>query len=169
MGKGEQGVQKLVNWYKSHPLNILRIIDPYFHPEDLYIIKALMDENNRLNCSILTNNRKEESLNEVFQKGWNMWSAELPGRIEVKSCCYEEQPHKSPWHDRWWILYDPNKDESYGVRMASPSTFGARITEISEMEETAIRSAMQVFNRFFINMIPKNEERMLMYDETKLR
>ncbi|MBO6220893.1 MAG: hypothetical protein J6N46_03065, partial [Bacteroidales bacterium] len=133
-----------------------------------YIIKALMDLNNSLNCSILTNHEKEEPLNDAFQNGWNTWSAELPGRIEIKTCCYSDQPKKSPWHDRWWLLYNPEKDEYFGIRMASPSTLGSRITEISEMDNTAVCSAMRVFDRFFVNMVPKDEDRKLRYEETKL-
>lgn len=169
VGEGDKGVRRIVDWYKNHPADILRIIDPYFSPEDLYIIKTIMDLNNSLNCSILTNHENDEPLNDAFQSGWNTWSAELPGRIEIKTCCYSDQPKKAPWHDRWWMLYNSEKDEYFGIRMASPSTLGSRITEISEMDDNAISSAMQVFNRFFSNMVPKYEERRLKYEETKLR
>ncbi len=169
VGQSEKGVQELMTWYKKHPMDILRIIDPYFHPEDMFIIKMMMDLNNDLKCSLLTHNQKQETVDEVFQKGWNLYSSELPGRIEVKSCCYQDQPEKAPFHDRWWLLYDAEKDVYFGKRMASPSTFGSRITEISDMDETAINSVMKIFNRFFVNMVPKNEERKLKYDETLLR
>lgn len=169
VGQADKGVKKLVDWYKNNQLDILRIIDPHFHGEDLFIIKLFMDINNNLKCFILTNNEEKDSLNDVFQSGWNLVSAELPGRIEVKSCCYEDQPEKSPFHDRWWILYDVDKDKYQGIRMASPSTFGSKITEISNMSDEAISSAMKVFDRFFLNMVPKNEERKLKYEETRLR
>lgn len=169
VGQADKGVKKLVDWYKNNQLDILRIIDPHFHGEDLFIIKLFMDINNNLKCFILTNNEEKDSLNDVFQSGWNLVSAELPGRIEIKSCCYEDQPEKAPFHDRWWILYDIDKDKYQGIRMASPSTFGSKITEISNMSDEAISSAMKVFDRFFLNMVPKNEERKLKYEETRLR
>lgn len=169
VGQGDKGVQKLVAWYKKHPKDVLRIIDPHFHAEDLFIIKMMMDINNDLKCFILTMNESREPLNDAFQKGWNAVSSELPGRIEVKSCCYEDQPTKAPFHDRWWLLYDTDDDEYFGERLSSPSTFGSRITEISEMDEAAIKSAKHCFNRFFLNMVPKEDERKLLYEETKLR
>ena len=169
VGQADKGVQTLLSWYNEHPLSILRIIDPHFHAEDMYIIKMLMDMNNDLKCFLLTHNQKHNSVNEVFQKGWNLYSSELPGRVEVKSCCYQEQPEKAPFHDRWWLLYDSDNDTFFGKRMASPSTFGSRITEISDMDEAAINSAMKVFNRFFVNMVPKIEEDRLIYDETILK
>ena len=169
VGESIKGFERIIDWYKSHPSNTLRIIDPYFHAEDLFIIKSLMDINNDLNCSILTNNDKTESINDIFQKGWNKLSDEITGRIEIRSCCYEDDVKKCPWHDRWWLLYDDDNDQYHGIRMASPSTIGIRISEISEMEDEAIKSANMIFNRFFINMAPKNEGRKLLYQETKLR
>lgn len=169
VGQGDEGIRKLVEWYKDHPCDVLRIIDPHFHAEDLFIIKMLMDVNNDLKCFILTHKGDDEPLNDVFQKGWNAVSAELPGRIEVKSCRYEEQHEKAPFHDRWWLLYDADKDVYYGDRMSSISTFGSRITEISEMEPDAIKSAMYYFNRFFVDMVLRDEERKLEYEETRLR
>lgn len=168
VGEAKKGIDKIVKWYEEHPYDILRIIDPYFSAEDLPVLKALMDINNGLKCYILTNNTQAESLNDIFQRGWNHISDELPGRIEVKSCSYEDNPKSAPWHDRWWILYD-GEDSSEGLRLASISTFGKRISEISGMDVKAIESAMHVFTRYFVNMMPRSEGRKLKYEETKLR
>lgn len=170
VNQDEKGVQQIVEWYKQHPMNVLKIIDPYFHGEDLFVIKMLMDINNDLKCFILTHNETDEPLNDMFQKGWNAVSEELTGRIEVKTCCYEDQPDKVPFHDRWWLLYDENTDECcYGQRMSSVGTLGSRITEISEMNKEAQKSADLCFKRFFVNMVLRDEERRLLYDETKIR
>ena len=48
VGQADKGVKKLVDWYKNNQLDILRIIDPHFHGEDLFIIKLFMDINNNL-------------------------------------------------------------------------------------------------------------------------
>lgn len=169
VGQADKGIQKIIDWYTKYPFDVIRIIDPYFHAEDLVVVKSLMDINNGLKCSILTNHSKQESLNEVFQNAWNVISAELTGRIEIKSCGYECQPSKAPWHDRWWLLYDTENEQYRGIRMASVSTLGSRISEISDMDDMAIKSAMAIFERFFQNMVPKNEGSKLIYDETKLR
>lgn len=175
VGQADKALEQIVSWYKEHPCDILHIIDPYFHPDDLYVVKALMDINNNLNCSILTNKdnnkHEEESLNELFQKGWNSFSSDLTGRIAVKSCCFDvdkDQP-KSPIHDRWWLLYDSEKNCFYGQRMSSPSTMGKRITEISIMESDELESVNKLWTRFFENMVPKVEGKKLRYEETLLR
>ena len=170
VNENDKALKLIVEWYQEHPLDVLRIIDPHFHAEDLFVVKRLMDLNNSLKCFILTHKEEDgATLNELFQKGWNGVSSELPGRIEVKSCCYEDQPEKAPFHDRWWMLVDTDEEEYYGKRMASPSTFGSRITEISDMDEAGMKSAKRYFNRFFVNMVPKDEERVLEYEETKLK
>lgn len=173
MGQADKGLQRIVDWYKSHPVNIIRIIDPYFHAEDMYIVKTLMDINNDLNCSILTNKdvikHKDEPLDVVFQSGWNAVSADLTGRIEVKSCCFEGDPKKAPFHDRWWLLYDDEENKYYGIRLSSPSTLGSRITEISEMEQEAIDSAMSIWTKFFVNMVKRVDGIKVSYDEMHMR
>lgn len=173
IGEEAKWVERILDWYKEHPYDVLHIIDPYFHAEDLYIVKMLMDVNNGLNCSILTckdvDAHKNESLDDVFQNGWNRWSSELPGRIEVKSCCYSQDRRNTPFHDRWWVLQDSDSDKAEGLRMASVSTMGNRIAEVSELNDDDIASANKLWTRFFQNMVPKVEGLELDYDEAKLR
>lgn len=168
-GQSDKGLKRIIDWYSSHPFDTIRIIDPYFHAEDLFIIKHLMNINNDLKCSILTNNDSGEDINDVFQKGWLKISDEITGRIEIRSCSYVDNPGSSPWHDRWWVVYDSETDTYNGIRLASPSTLGVRISEISQMDETSITSANLIFNRFFINMQLRYEGKRLNYEETKLR
>lgn len=173
IGEEAKWVERILDWYKKHPFDVLHIIDPYFHAEDLYIVKMLMDVNNGLNCSILTckdvDAHKNESLDDVFQNGWNRWSSELPGRIEVKSCCYRQDQKNTPFHDRWWVLQNTESDEAVGLRMASVSTMGNRIAEVSELNNDDIASANKLWIRFFQNMVSKVDGRELEYDEAKLR
>ena len=173
LGQADKGLTRIKDWYNSHPMDRLHIIDPYFYDDDMYIIKALMDLNNELNCSILTNKdeqkHKNKPLSEVFQAGWNAVSSDLTGRIEVKSCCFESDPKKTPFHDRWWILLDDDEKEKYGIRLASPSTLGSRITEISNMDDEAINSAMAIWKKFFYNMVKSIDGMKLLYDETHIR
>ena len=173
IGEGAKWIEMVLDWFKKHPYDVLHIIDPYFHAEDLFIVKMLMDVNNELNCSILTckdvDAHRDDSLSDVFQNGWNRWSSELPGRIEVKSCCYRQDQRKAPFHDRWWVLQDTESDEAMGLRMASISTMGNRISEVSEMNDDDIASANKLWTRFFLNMVSKVEGQDLDYDEAKLR
>lgn len=105
VGETEKGINKIIQWYKDNPFDILRIIDPYFNPEDLHIIKTFFDINNNLRVSILTHKSKDQSL-DCFQTGWNKISADMTGALEVITVSFKENPDKCPIHDRWWVLFN---------------------------------------------------------------
>ena len=67
------------------------------------------------------------------------------------------------------MLQDTESDKAVGLRMASVSTMGNRIAEVSELNDDDIVSANKIWTRFFLNMVPKVEGRELDYDEAKLR
>jgi hypothetical protein len=66
-------------------------------------------------------------------------------------------------------LYDIDEDKTIGVRMASVSTLGSRISEISDMDDQAVDSTMAIFNRFFVNVAPKYEGEKIKYEDAKVR
>ena len=66
-------------------------------------------------------------------------------------------------------MQDTESEEAVGLRMASVSTMGHRIAEVSELNDDDIESADKLWTRFFQNMVPKVEGQELDYDEAKLR
>lgn len=168
VGQTEKGFKLLQQWYKDNPYDILRIIDPYFHPEDLHIIKSFFDINNNLRVSILTHKQQMPSL-EIFQSGWNKVSADMTGSLEIISVCFKDDPGKCPIHDRWWILFNNETSESIGLRLQSLSGLGKRDSEISEMPEDSVDSAQLLWGRYVFNRIPKVEEQRLLYDDIKIK
>lgn len=163
VGEGHAGFDMLINWYRNMPLSDLRIIDPYFCPNDMYIIKSLMDINNSLRVVILTHKGKMSSL-DAYQIAWNKISSGNPGSIEIKTVCFEEALDKCPIHDRWWVLYDNENDKLNGKRLASLSTFGSRETEISDIKEEDIAAIDKVWIRYVVNGIRRIDGRALLYD-----
>lgn len=163
VGEGKVGFDQLIKWFKSKSLSDLRIIDPYFHPTDLSIIKSFMDINNSLHVSILTHKEKNSSL-ELYQSEWNKISSSLPGYIEIRTVCFEDSIDKCPIHDRWWILYDNENDIFSGKRLASPSTFGSRETEISDVQKADMDAINNVWIRYVVNGIRRIDGRSLLYD-----
>lgn len=168
VGQTEKGIKILQQWYKDNPYDTLRIIDPYFHPEDLHIIKSFFDINNNLRVNILTHKQKIPSI-EIFQTGWNKVSTDLTGSMEIMTVCFEEEPQKCPIHDRWWILYNNETDESIGKRLQSLSGLGKRESEISEMSVSSVNSAQDLWIKYFFNRIPKVDEHRLLYDDIKIK
>ena len=168
VGQWKEGQKKILSWYNDHPYGTLRIIDPYFTPSELRMIKSLMDINNDLNVTILTCLNGKYVL-EDYQKEWKKISSELSGRIQIKSFCFEDQPTKCPIHDRWWVIYDNENDVYLGKRLASLSTLGSRETEISDMDENALKDVKKVWERYVINEILRVAERRISYGSITIK
>lgn len=168
VGETEKGINKIIQWYKDNPFDILRIIDPYFNPEDLHIIKTFFDINNNLRVSILTHKSKDQSL-DCFQTGWNKISADMTGALEVITVSFKENPDKCPIHDRWWVLFNNETSESIGLRLESLSGFGKRDSEISEMTQDAVEHVHKIWYEYVFNRKPKAGTDRLVYDDIKIK
>jgi hypothetical protein len=168
IGEGAAGREKIISWYNNHPYGELQIIDAYFVPEELGVIKALMDINNELHVTILTCLNTQNSLDD-YQREWRRISNELPGNIKISNVYFtDSSPIKSPIHDRWWILYDQEEDHYEGIRMASVSTFGSRETEISIMDQKAIDDVCDLWAKYSIRRPMRVDGKAISYDNIEI-
>ncbi len=167
VGEGEKGYNRVLSWYKEHPHNILQIVDAYFKPNELQLIKSMMDINNELQVSILTHLENDCILAD-YQAEWDKISTELPGSIKIATVSFADQPDKSPIHDRWWMLYNVEEDEYVGLRSASLSTMGSRETEISNMDSDSIRDINELWNRYAKNRPLRVKGRGILYDDIEI-
>lgn len=168
IGEGAVGREKIISWYNNHPYGELQIIDAYFVPEELGVIKALMDINNELHVTILTCLNTQNSLDD-YQREWRRISNELPGNIKISNVYFtDSSPIKSPIHDRWWILYDQEEDHYEGIRMASVSTFGSRETEISIMDQKAIDDVCDLWAKYAIRRPMRVDGKAISYDNIEI-
>lgn len=167
-GETEKAHNLLKTWLSENPFSNLRICDPYFKTEDMILLKSFFDIIQNLNISILTHKQQYEDL-EVFQRMWNSISSELTGEIKIVSVCFEEDQGKSPIHDRWWVLYDDETGERLGRRLTSINGLGKRISEISEMDESSIKSFNQLWTDFFYDKKKREGDNRLIYEEIQLK
>ena len=54
VGERKKAIESIVHWYENYKMPELRIIDSHFKPEDLVVVKELLDVNNELKVRILT-------------------------------------------------------------------------------------------------------------------
>lgn len=164
-GEKEKAIVEIKRWYAAHPYDNLKIIDAYFHPEDLEVIKSLFDINDKLQVKILTHRKNVVELNE-YQDAWDRFSSDLTGGILINTVCWTDDPSDGPLHDRWWIL--KRQAEFQGLRLTSISNFGKKETEISPMSIQEIHEKENVWEDYICE-IPLIDGRSLDYDKIRIK
>lgn len=166
IGEREKAYAYLLTWYQKCGYNTLTIIDPYFKPEDLYIIKQLCDINNNLEIKILT--RRLEFENRDYLTSWHRYSSGVTNTISLHFVWYSNQSKDGPLHDRYWICLDEENDEHHGITLCSVDSLGKKESSITEVEEGIVLSALMSYTKYVYNRPKKILGRELSYDEMEL-
>lgn len=164
-GEREKAVTEILRWYSAHPYDSLKIIDAYFQPEDLSIIKSLFDINNNLQVKVLTHRKNVTEIVE-YQDAWDSISSDMTGSILISTVCWADDHNDGPLHDRWWIL--KGQLESQGLRMSSISNFGRKETEMTPMSIEDIRDKENIWEDYICE-IPSVSGRDLEYERIRLK
>ena len=167
IGEYQKGITYLLNWYSNTALDELIIIDPYFCPDDLEVIKQLTDLNTNISISILCHVRKHKPYE--YEIRWQQLSAGVQIPIHVHFLSYEDQPDDGPLHDRYWICQDCDWVKHAGVSLNSISGLGRKASSILEIEEDKIGGILnKYYTPYVYAKIPSKDNRKLLYDELTL-
>ena len=166
IGEYHKAVDYLLNWYRKCGFVELTIIDPYFKPSDLYIIKKLTDENNDLAIRILThkyNYTKEDYISE-----WRTVSSGVKTPVQVMLVGVVDKPSTGPLHDRYWICFDEENDKRLGITLNSINGMGKKESSIQPIDDTTALYTLHSYSRYASKIIKKVEEENLVYEDFKL-
>lgn len=167
IGEYQKGITYLLNWFRNTALDELIIIDPYFCPDDLAVIKQLTDLNTNISISILCHGHKHKPYE--YEIRWHQLSAGVQIPILVHFLSYEEQPDDGPLHDRYWICQDCDWVKHAGVSLNSISGLGRKASSILEIEEDKIDGILnKYYTPYVYAKIPSKDNRKLLYDELTL-
>lgn len=156
----------ILNWYQKCEYDTLTIIDPYFKPQDLSIIKHLCDINNDLEIKILTHRQKFE--NDDYLSSWHHFSSGVTNTITLHFVWYDGKPEDGPLHDRFWICSDEENDEHQGITLCSVDSLGKKESSITEVDGGIVLSALMSYTKYVYNRPKKIVGRELRYDEMEL-
>lgn len=123
----------LLNWYQKRGLSELTIIDPYFNPSDLHLIKQLCDTNTNLSIKILAHMGKNQP--EDFSIYWHQVCSGVKCPIKINFVSYVDKPDSGPLHDRYWICSDNEHDKHFGIKLNSISGLGKKESSITDINE----------------------------------
>lgn len=166
VGEEEKAKAYILNWYQSCNYNTLTIIDPYFKPQDLAIIKQLCDINNDLEIRILTHRQKYQ--NEDYTTSWRSISSGVTNTISLNFIWYDDNSKDGPLHDRYWICSDDENDEHQGITLCSIDSLGKKESSIIEVDGGKILSALLSYSKYVYTHVRKMGGRELKYDEMEL-
>ncbi|WP_300915821.1 hypothetical protein [Bacteroides acidifaciens] len=165
-GERDKAIQEIINWYKqTQPVSLLRIVDAYFSPADLQIIKPLFDFNTDLVVKILTHKTCEI---EEYQAYWNRISTDLTGMITIHTVNYKDRPDSGPLHDRWWLISDEEENIN-GITSNSVSGLGNKESGIYPLEDENIKKIEKIWNDYVLNNRPRINGQQFVYDSVQLK
>ena len=167
VGEEEKAKAYLINWYQSANFRSLTIIDPYFKPSDLDVIKSLCDLNNDLEINVLCHRQKYQ--NEDYLKKWNYISSGVTNSITIHFIWYKSHSENGPLHDRYWICEDDETENRKGLKLCSMDSLGKKESSITPIEEGIINSAMNSFFGYVYKKKKSLRGEELVYDDMELR
>ena len=166
IGDEEKAKAHIFNWYQACNFNTLTIIDPYFKPQDLTIVKQLCDINNSLEIRILSHRQKFK--NEDYVSAWKNISSGVINNISLNFVCYEDKSTDGPLHDRYWICSDEENDEYKGITLCSIDSLGKKESSITDISLGIVMEVLHSYSKYVYTRIKKIGGRLLAYDSMEL-
>ena len=151
----------LLEWYRTHPHDELIIIDPYFKPEDLYLVKELCDCNTKLNIKILCH--PQQFILDDYLSEWHRVASAVTCSIQMNTVCYKHNPKDGPLHDRFWICCQYEKGLFCGLRTNSLTSFGNKESLISELQVGEILPILGSYSKYTLARPDESDGHQLAY------
>lgn len=166
IGEGDKAIKYILSWYQKYNAKSLMIIDSYFKPEDLRIIKKICDINNDVAIHILCHKRKVDK--DDFTSRWRQYSDGVTNQVHIHFVYYEGKPDDGPLHDRYWICNDMDNEEYHAIKPPSVNSLGLKESSICEIDETTTLSAIHSFHTYAYMKPKRRKDQNLLYEELSL-
>jgi hypothetical protein len=166
IGGYNKAINYLLDWYRRNQYNKLIIIDPYFQPEDLSVIKQFTDESRELSISILTHNGKDTI--DDYRGTWRKYSNGVKIPVKVHFVHFVNNSNDGPLHDRYWILEDEENDCQTGLKLNSISGMGNKESSITPIDNNIVLSALHIYDRYADAKVKRCSGRDLEYGDIEL-
>jgi hypothetical protein len=139
-GERRKAIDRIARWLQDLCPSYLKISDPYFTPDDLYLLKVIRDANPACSVQMLIGERKHtedrvpQPYEDTYRQRWRAVSAQDPPEVTIVIAGLVPTGD-CPIHQRW-ILCD-GKGLQLGTSFSGLGR--KRESEISEMGEAAAR------------------------------
>jgi len=148
-GEKDKAIKFITNWIENNVEKYLKICDPYFGPDELFILKIVLAKCRKCKIKILTSTKyhtdnKIDDCKKAYIKAWKKISDEQPPdtRIYIYGT---ECGGKLPVHDRWGI------SEKSAIRFGtSLKSLGKRESEISIVDKDKKHEHEGILDEYFM-------------------
>lgn len=166
IGEEEKAWAYILNWYQKFNYETLYIIDPYFKPIDLHVIKQLCDINERLKINVLAHRQKYT--NDDYLSAWKNLSSGVINEVNLHFVWYGRKSTDGPLHDRYWICCDDENDEMQGLKVNSLDSLGKKESSMNEVDSGIIMSVLNSYRKYAMSLAPRVKGEDMEYSEVEL-
>ena len=166
---GERGkaIQFLRVWFENNIDEFVTIIDPYFGPKDLWLVRLIMEANANTDVRIVTGrsggrDSGSGTAPDLFRSAWRALCEQDPPHTEVLKVSFVGGT-KTPIHDRWIL------SKSTGLRVGTSfNSIGKKLTELSAMDSRELEKVQSSVNQFVQRRIRRQDGRRISYESFEL-
>jgi hypothetical protein len=167
IGQHREAQETLDRWISENVKTSLMICDPYFGPDDLWVLMSVLRHSPAAKVVVLTSREKRPAsvgtLEETFRARWTELSDQDPPATEVIECGFSGSG-KLPVHDRWWL------SESAGLRLGtSLGGLGSRESRLSVVETAELANDRAMIEDYAARRVRRSADgRMIQYSSFTL-
>ena len=147
VGERERAIKFLRKWFEDNIDSFVTIVDPYFGPNDLWVVRLVMELNPHVTIQIVTGKSAHQGtetgrMSDIYRAAWRNLCDQDPPYTEVLTVGLVDSG-MAPFHDRWIL------SKSTGLRMGSSlNSIGNKVSEISLMGNRELESVQATVDRY---------------------
>ena len=145
-GERDAALEFLSDWLKTHAREDVTIMDPYFHPADLELLRLILKVDPTLRVKIITGKTDKQdpdgSLSAAYSEAWRELCDHTPPETEFL-IVWSVHKKTAPFHDRWMLSGEAGV--SLGTSFNSLGERDSHISVLTSEEVTNVRRLVEKY------------------------
>ncbi len=161
-GERQRALQFLRKWVEANAQDFITIVDPYFGPEDLWVVRLVMDWDPRIDIRVITGRTMSDTTSGTmaasYRAAWRDLCDQDPPHTEILSVSLVDSG-KCPIHDRWIL------SKAAGVRIGtSINSIGNQLSGISAMDSNELDKVQHNVDRYLARKVRQEGGERVAYE-----
>ena len=162
-GERDKAILFLKRWFQGNLDEVVTIVDPYFGPDDLWVVRLIMESDPSVDVRIMTGCADERqsatvAVSDSYRSKWRKLCDQDPPYTEVLQVSFVDSG-KTPIHDRWIF------SKSAGLRLGtSLNSIGTRLSELSAMDSKELDKVRDSVDGYLKRNIRQEDGQRVAYE-----